>query len=304
MTFLSFLFFIFAVSGGISLIALKKKGPGIAVFVVFLVLSFFAQTLTVIDAGEIGLQVLFGKVLAKPMTEGLHVKNPFAKIVTYSIRLQEYTMSIAPGEGIRYNPDPITARTLDNSEVTVDITIWWSVNPDSAASIYSKVATNTDQLRDLLVRPASRAILRDVFSTYKLDECFKQRDDIRLQLLRDLSLYLNPKGITVDNVLLRNITPPTSVDLAIQEKLSAEQQLQRREYEIAIARQDSIKRVVEAGGIASAQLIISSNLTDRYIQWNAVEAIKSLGESGNSVFYVIPTNPSSSGIPLILNSSH
>ncbi|MBN1619098.1 prohibitin family protein [candidate division WOR-3 bacterium] len=303
MTFMSFLFFLFAFAGGISLIALKKKPQGISVLVIFLILSFFAQTLTVIDAGEIGLQVLFGKVLPAPMREGLHVKNPLARIVTYSIRLQEYTMSIAPGEGARYTPDPITARTLDNSEVTIDITILWTVNPESAATIYSKVATSTEGLKDLLVRPASRAILRDVISTYKLDECFKQRDDIRVKLMEDLSLYLNPKGIIVDNVLLRNITPPASVDIAIQEKLAAEQQLQRREYEIAITRQDSVKRVVEAGGIAAAQLIISSNLTDRYIQWNAVEAIKTLGAGGNSVFYVIPTNPSSSGVPIILNSS-
>ncbi|MBN1149922.1 prohibitin family protein [candidate division WOR-3 bacterium] len=302
MTFLSFLFLIFAISGGIALISMKKKGLGILVLISLLMLSFFAQTLTVIDAGEIGLQVLFGKVLPNPMMQGLHVKNPLAKIVTYSIRLQEYTMSIAPGEGARYNPDPITARTLDNSEITVDITIWWSVNPDSAAKIYSAVATNTDQLRDLLVRPASRAVLRDVISKYKLDDCFKKRDDIRVRLLEELSLYMNPKGVKVDNVLLRNITPPASVDLAIQEKLAAEQQLQKREYEIAIARQDSVKRVVEAGGIASAQFIISSNLTEKYLQWNAIEAIKTLSEKGNSVFYVIPTSSSSSGIPLILNT--
>jgi len=302
MTFPSFLFLFLAISTGIGLFVIKKKPLAITAIIVFLVLSFFAQTIVIIDAGEVGIQILFGKVMKGFLYEGIHIKNPLARIVTYSIRLQEYTMSVTQGEGARHAADPITARTSDNSEITVDVTIWWTINSDSVGRIYTKVSKNMNNLKEIIIRPASRAVIRDVFSQYKLDDCFRQRDLIRDQLALEMIEYLSPKGLIVDNVLLRDLRPPQSVDLAIQQKLAAEQELQRRDYEIEIARKDSIKRVVEAGGIASAQYIITSNLSDIYNQWNAIEAIKEVSKNGNSVFYVIPTNSDGTGVPIILNA--
>lgn len=302
MTFPSFLFLFLAISTGIALFVVKKKPLAITAIIVFIVLSFFAQTIVIIDAGEVGIQILFGKVLKGFFYEGIHIKNPLARIITYSTRLQEYTMSVVQGEGVRYAADPITARTSDNSEITIDVTIWWSINPDSVGRIYSKIAKNMVDVREIIIRPATRAVIRDVFSKYKLDDCFRQRDLIRDQLEREMTEYLSPKGLLIDNVLLRDLRPPQSIDVAIQQKLAAEQELQRRDYEIEISRKDSIKRVVEAGGIASAQKIITSNLSDIYNQWNAIEAIKVVSQNGNSVFYVIPTNSDGTGIPIILNA--
>lgn len=304
MNFPAFLFIFLAIAGGVALFAIGKKIFAIIAIVFFIVAAFFAQTLVIVDAGEVGIQILFGKVIKPTLYEGLHIKNPLARVVTYSIRLQEYTMSVVQGEGDRYHADPITARTSDNSEITIDVTIWWKVNPDSAGYIYSRVSDNMDRLRDLIIRPATRAVIRDVFSKYKLDDCFRNRSEIRQMLYDTLAFRLHTKGILVDDVLLRDLRPPQTVDQAIQLKLAAEQQLQQRYYEIEIARQDSIKRVVEAGGIAASQEIITSQLSAIYNQWNAIEAIREMSKSGNNTIVVIPTSPEGTGIPLILNTDN
>ncbi len=304
MTFPAFLFLFLAVASGIALFAINKKIFAVIAIAFFIIAAFFAQTLVIIDAGEVGLQILFGRVLPTTLYEGLHIKNPLARVVTYSIRLQEYTMSIAEGEGAKYSSDPITARTYDNSEITVDVTIWWKINSDSVGFIYSRVSANMENLKDLIIRPSSRAVIRDVFSQYKLDECFRKRDQIRELLQIKMSEQLSTKGILIDNVLLREIRPPEIVDQAIQLKLASEQELQQRDYEIQIAQKDSIKKVVEAGGIAESQRIITVNLSPIYNQWNAIEAIKDMGKSGNNMIVVVPTSTEGTGIPIILNADN
>jgi len=304
MTFPAFLFLFLAVASGIALFAINKKVFAVISIVFFIIAAFFAQKLVIIDAGEIGLQILFGKVLPTTLYEGLHIKNPLARVVTYSIRLQEYTMSIAEGEGAKHAADPITARTFDNSEITVDVTVWWKIDSDSAGFIYSRIATNMPGIQEMIIRPSSRAVIRDVFSQYKLDECFRKRDQIRDLLQIKMSEQLLEKGVLIDNVLLREIRPPETVDRAIQLKLASEQELQQRDYEIQIARKDSIKKVVEAGGIAESQRIITTNLSPIYNQWNAIEAIKDMGKSGNNMIVVVPTSSEGTGIPLILNTDN
>ena len=45
---------------------------------------------------------------------------------------------------------------------------------------------------------------------------------------------LNGKGVILDNVLIRNVEPPTTVSDAIAAKLKASQEAQQMEYTIAV----------------------------------------------------------------------
>lgn len=266
------------------------------------ILWFSCLCFTVMDAGAVGVQVMFGRVLDRPLTAGFQTKSPFVKVVRYSTRLKEYTMSIATGEGAKAGNDSIEARTKDNSQVNIDATIWWSVDPLSAFDVYRKIAQDDNSLADLVVRPASRTAIRDEAAGYDLAGLMQQRDQFSSGVYARLKTAVAGKGILIDKVLVRTIIPPKIVDDAIQAKLKAEQELAQKTFELQKTQKDAEIRITEARGIASAQEIIQQKLTPLYVQYEAIKAYERLAGSPNTTFVIMPTSPNASGMPLILGT--
>jgi regulator of protease activity HflC (stomatin/prohibitin superfamily) len=111
------------------------------------------------------------------------------------------------------------------------------------------------------------------------------------------------KGVVIDKILIRNIAPPKEIDVSIQKKLSAEQELQQKEFELAKTKKDAEIRITEARGIAEAQNIIQQKLTPLYVQYEAIKSYEKLAGSPNTTFIIMPTNPNAAGMPLILGTS-
>ena len=80
------------------------------------------------------------------------------------------------------------------------------------------------------------------------------------------------------------------------DKLAATQELQRKDTEIAIEAKEKTKREVQAEGIANAMRIIRGQLTNLYVQHEAIEAQKSMVGSPNHTVVYIPVGPM--GVPL------
>jgi regulator of protease activity HflC (stomatin/prohibitin superfamily) len=275
------------------------SGIGLAALcgIIFLVSCF-----KIIDAGEVGLQVKFGRVMDKTLTEGFNTKSPFAKVYTYGIRLKEYTMSVAHGEGQKEGPDQVEVRSSDNSRLDIDGTIWWAVDPQSAFDIYKKVSQNEKGLQDMIIRPAIRGVMRDVAATYTMERLMQDRQAYGDEVLTAMREAVAGKGVVIDRVLIRNISPPEAVDLAIEAKLSAEQDLQKLEFERQQAEKRADIREIEATGVANAQDIIQQKLTPLYVQYDAIQAYKELAGSPNTTFVIMPTSPNGAGIPIIIDA--
>jgi regulator of protease activity HflC (stomatin/prohibitin superfamily) len=101
----------------------------------------------------------------------------------------------------------------------------------------------------------------------------------------------------VMNVVVGNIQFPAVVTQAVTAKLAAAQELETRSTQVAIARKDAEKRVVEAEGIAKATQIIQQRLTPLYIQHEAIEAQKLMVNSQNHTTIYIPVGPM--GVPIV-----
>jgi hypothetical protein len=87
------------------------------------------------------------------------------------------------------------------------------------------------------------------------------------------------------------------VTQAVTAKLAAAQELETRSTQVAIARKDAEKRIVEAEGIAKATQIIQQRLTPLYIQHEAIEAQKLMINSQNHTTIYIPVGPM--GVPIV-----
>ncbi|HPQ89090.1 MAG TPA: prohibitin family protein [Candidatus Mcinerneyibacteriales bacterium] len=268
--------------------------------VIFAVLTL-SHFFVIIDAGEVGVQVLFGKVRERTLKAGINVVNPFVTIVKYPTRIQEHTMSIDISEGSRRGDDSVKVRTLDGLEVGVDLTVWWKIDPEKVNRVYEDLAKSTYELEMKIIRPAIRTTVRDTAAIYKMDSLYTgERKDFTNSINDTLITLLSPKSVVVDKVLVRNISLPKLVENAIEEKMKAKQQEEAMEYKKNIASREAEIKEIEARGLANAQRIINSTLSDKYLQHEAIMAYEKLANSENTTFVILPTSPTASGMPLIL----
>lgn len=279
-------------------------GLSSGILAVIFLICFIPMNFKQIDAGEVGVQTKFGRVLDKTLTEGLKAKSPLVRVHTYSVRMNEYTMSRALGEGVKHENDAITTRTRtsDNLEVGIDMTVRWSVNPQKAQLVYKNISPNMQGIIDIIVRPSSRAYLRDIASDYTLDNLIIKRTEVANRVFDMLKLEFEEQGLIIETVLLRDIYPPSEIDTAIKKKLARDQELKEMEYQEKIAEKNAAIRRIEAQGIADAQAIIQKELTPEYIQYEAVQTYGKLASSPNTTFVILPTNPEAAGMPLILGT--
>ena len=73
-----------------------------------------------IEAGQVGVQTLFGKTQDRILESGLNVVNPFVEVSEMDIKTQNYTMSSVATEGDKTGDDAIRVLSADGLEVVIE----------------------------------------------------------------------------------------------------------------------------------------------------------------------------------------
>ena len=233
-----------------------------------------------IDAGQIGVKSLFGKVDNDILTSGLNIVNPLVEVSTIDVKTQNYTMSAVHDEGDKAGDDAIRALTADGLEVVIDLTVLYRVISAEAPRIVQETGLD---YRDKIVRPLTRTKIRDnaVYFT-AIDLYSTKRDLFQGRIFKSIEEDFKKRGLVLEQLLVRNITLPNTVKGSIEEKIKAEQDAQKMEFVLQKEKQEAERKRVEAQGIADYQKIISSGLGDKQLQYEQIQVMKGLITSPNA----------------------
>ncbi|MFN7538598.1 MAG: prohibitin family protein [Bacteroidota bacterium] len=233
-----------------------------------------------IDAGKIGVQSLFGKVQSQVLPSGLNLINPLMDVLELDIKTQNYTMSGVHDEGEKEGDDAIRVLTADGLEVTIDLTVLYSVIPSEAPRLVRETGVD---YQNKIIRPLTRTKMRDnaVYFT-AVDLYSTKRDIFQSKIFKSIEDDFKKRGLILEQLLVRNITLPATVKSSIEEKIKAEQEAQKMEFVLQKEKQEADRKRVEAQGIADYQRIISSGLGDKQLQYEQIQALKGLMTSPNS----------------------
>ncbi|MCX7879818.1 MAG: prohibitin family protein [Ignavibacteria bacterium] len=263
-----------------------KKGAIIIGLLVSFV-GFLTATIRQVDAGHVGVQILFGKVQPNVLYEGLNFVNPFIEIREMSIQTQNYTMSGQTDESAHSADDAIRVLSRDGLEVTIDLTVLYRIYPDQAPKIYREIGMN---YQDKIIRPITRTGIRESATYYDAISLFSdKREEFEQRIKEKIYDEFQKRGIILERLLVRNITLPPSVKESIERKITAVQEAQRMEFVLQKERQEAERKRVEAQGIADAQRIINAGLTDKIIQFELIKVQKELVNSPNSKIILVGT---------------
>jgi len=246
-----------------------------------LLVMFVATGCVVIEDGEVGVSKSFGKIKDEPVGQGVVIQVPVVRTVeTWNVKLQELkeTAQVPSSEGLI---------------VGLDTSLLFQVLPDSAPTIRQTVGWN---YVDLLIVPYFRSALRDVVSAYPVKQIYADvgRKAIAAQIKETLKGTLETRGILIVDVLLRDVKLPQRFKESIEAKLTAEQRVQQKQFELQQAVKDAEIEVARARGAAESQQIVRSTLSDSYLQYLW---IKTLNENPNVIYVATEAN-----LPLFKNA--
>jgi regulator of protease activity HflC (stomatin/prohibitin superfamily) len=131
--------------------------------------------------------------------------------------------------------------------------------------------------------------VRDVVSGYEVKNIYaeKGRKEIAAKIKAFLVEKLGPQGIEIRDLLLRDVQLPQRFRESIELKLTAEQRVQQKQFELEQARKDAEIEVARAEGAAKAQKIVRSTLSGSYLQYLW---IKTLNENPNVIYVATEAN--------------
>ena len=262
----------------------------IAAMVILPVVLLWSSLTVTIASGHAGLIFhTFGNGVnpdAPAMTSGFHLKAPWDKIYEYEVRQQE----------IFENLEVLSSNLL---KIRMDMTVFYQPTYNKLGYLETE---RGNRYESKVIQPAMRAVSREVISKY-LPEEFNttKREEIQLEIENRLSKKLAENYIQLNDVLIRNIELPLTLEQAIERKLQQEQESLEYEFRIEKASKEAQRKRIEAEGIRDFQNIVSQSINDDLLKWKGIEATTELAHSNNAK--IVDIGSGDSGLPLILGGN-
>jgi regulator of protease activity HflC (stomatin/prohibitin superfamily) len=239
-----------------------------------LLVLLFTTGCVVIEDGEVGVSKSFGEIADEPVGQGVVIQVPVIRTVeTWNVKLQELkeTAQVPSSEGLI---------------VGLDTSLMFQVRAAQAPEIRKTIGWS---YIDKLIVPYFRSALRDVVSGYTVKTVYAEqgRKEIAAKIKAKLEEKLSPRGIEIVDVLLRDVKLPARFKESIEAKLTAEQRVQQKQFELEQAVKEAEIEVARARGAAEAQKIVRSTLSDSYLQYLW---IKTLNENPNVIYVATEAN--------------
>jgi regulator of protease activity HflC (stomatin/prohibitin superfamily) len=265
------------------------KGGLLFIVLAVVVIILFSKSTVTIKSGQAG--VLYktfggGVVTDEPsLGEGFQIVAPWNKVFIYEVRQQEIfeKMQVLSSNGL---------------EIQLEASAWFQPQTENIGLLHQEKGEN---YISRVIQPAIRSAARSVVGRYTPEQLYSsKRDIIQTEIFEETKKILDNQHIQLNEVLVRDVTLPSTIKDAIERKLKQEQESLEYEFRLVTAKKEAEKQIIEAQGKADANRILSASLTDKILQDKGIEATIKLSESPNSKVIVIGS--AKDGLPIILGN--
>jgi prohibitin 1 len=153
---------------------------------------------------------------------------------------------------------------------------------------------------EVVVSPNFRSVMRTVTAAHTASALYSEaRESVAQAMVVEMRKILQPRGIMIENVLLRDIKLPATLKASIEAKQQADQDAQRMNFVLQKERQEAERKRIEAQGISDFQRIVTQGISQPLLDWKGIEATIEIAKSPNAKVVVIG-NPKN-GLPVIFS---
>lgn len=237
-----------------------------------------------VPPGHVGVLTSFGQVTKEVLPEGTHFVSPFKFNHVLSVRTQsqEEHTSTPSSEGLN---------------LEIDTSLIYHLNPDKAAQVFQSIGS---QYAATIVEPTLRSVIRDTTAGHSANTLYSSsRKQVEEEIQQGLQSMLEPRGIVVESILLRDIQLPHALRASIETKQQAEQESLAMNFRLQKERQEADRKRIEAQGIHDFQQIVAQGISSQLLEWKGIEATENLAKSPNTKIIVIGNTKN--GLPLVMS---
>ncbi|MGB5900995.1 MAG: prohibitin family protein [Geitlerinemataceae cyanobacterium] len=226
--------------------------------VFLLMLLLFFRPFAIINAGERGVVMKFGKVQDRVLDEGIHPILPIVTSVkSLSVRVQKNDISAE-------------ASSKDLQGIKMDVAINWHIDPQRTNAIFQQIGDETEIVQRIL-NPAVSEVVKAASAKKNAEEIITKRTELKEEIDNELEKRVTSYGIAIDDVSLVNISFSPDFVKAIEAKQIAEQEAKRAGFDALKAEQQAQSEINRAKGKAEAQRLLRTNLTPAILQQQAID---------------------------------
>src|SRR2546423_11814654 len=250
---------------------------------VIVVLILLYACVAYVPPGHAGILTNFGRVTGEVLPEGTHFVSPFKinHVLTIRTQSQEEHTSTPSSEGLN---------------LEIDTSLIYHLNRDKAASVFQNIGS---EYAGTIVEPTLRSVIRDTTAGHSANTLYSSaRKQVEDEIKLSLQASLEPRGIIIEGILMRDIQLPHALRASIETKQQAEQESLAMSFRLQKERQEADRKRIEAQGIHDFQQIVAQGISAQLLQWKGIEATESLAKSPNAKIVVIGNTKN--GLPLVL----
>lgn len=226
--------------------------------IIFLLTAVMFRPFVVVNAGERGVVMQFGKVQDRVLDEGIHSIMPIVTSVKrLSVRVQQNS----------FNAD---AASKDLQKVTTDLAINWHIDAAQVNKVYQRIG-DEEQIVSRIITPAVSEVLKAATAKKTAEEIITRRTDLKAEIDNALKTRLVDYGVIVDDISLVDFAFSPEFNKAIERKQIAEQEAKQAEFVAVKASKEALAQVNRAKGQAEAQRLQRLTLTPTLLQQQAIE---------------------------------
>ncbi len=282
---------------------------GIVGVVVLIVLIFGGgRFVKSVPPGHVGVATLFGEVQSDPFPEGLNWPvNPLYNWVLFDVR--QTTLK-----------ESAQVPTRDQMQTKVDISVQYRIDGARAPEILKETG-DAQRLVGVHLIPFLRSLVREEGSKIPRAEDFfleQTRTQLEDGLFSRMKEELEPKGLLIAAVLIRDINLPTVLSQAIEQKKEREQAVERQKAELERFAQEQQQKVAQANAQLDAARLEADQIrvlaqaradeirlindaiqnNPAYIKLQSLEALKAMSKDPAAKLYFMDSN-SARPLPLM-----
>ncbi len=250
------------------------------------VVMFGSSMFKTIDPGEKGIIFRkFGGGLDKETIygQGFHIIAPWNTMHIYDVKIHETfeKMEVLSKNGL---------------SIKIDLSFRYMPVHEKIGYLHDEIGRN---YLERIIKPEIRSVTREVIGNYLPEELYSTKREAIEDEIEDLTrVKVADKFLSLDAILIRDVTLPQTLRAGIEKKLVQEQEALEYEFKIAKAKKEAERKEIEANGIAKFQQIVNRTITPQLLKWKGVEATQEIAKAPNSKVIVIGNGDGD--LPIIL----
>ncbi len=264
--------------------------PIVLALISILLYTALQSAVGIIEPGERGVVVRFGKTTDTILQEGPYAVIPLVDAVEMmTVQTQAFSSEAA-------------AASFDLQNVKTTVTLNYNLDPSRVNWVYQNLRRDW-QMR--IITPVTQEGVKSVTARYKADELIQKRPEVKEKIEQYITQKLQQHGVLVDQMSITDFRFSDAFTHAIEAKVTAVQDALKAENELQRVKFEAEQKVARAHAEAEALKAQKEQITPQLIQLRQIEMLREkwngqmpsvvLGSGGTVPFIDIaklaPTSP-------------